>query len=522
MINFPSSPSVGQTYTYNSVTYTYTSQGVWTVTGPLAGTGPTGSTGPTGAGGGGTGAGGTGPTGPTGMTGAAGGAGGIGPAGSTGPTGMTGAAGAGSTGPTGSTGTAGSAGTVGPTGPGGAGSGNVSNVGTPTSNQYARWTAATTIEGVAPAAVLSDIGAQPLDATLTALAGVAAVADRLPYFNGTDTATVTTFSAFARTLLDDADAATMLGTLGAQPLDADLTAIAALAGTNTIYYRSAANTWTAVTVGANLTFAAGTLNTAVTPQAQDAELTALAGLTSAADQVPYFTGSGTAALTTVTAAARTVLDDTSTGAMLTTLGAQPLDAELTALAGLTSAADQVPYFTGSGAAALTTVTSVARTLLDDTSIAAMDTTLGLGTGNSPQFTAIELGAATDTTVSRSVAGVIAVEGVPLYSQIPQNSQSVAYTLVLADAQKHILHPSADTTARTFTIPANGSVAYPIGTTLTFINQNAAGVLTIAITTDTMRLAGAGTTGSRTLAANGIATAVKVTATEWIVNGTGLT
>ncbi len=44
-----------------------------------------------------------------------------------------------------------------------------------------------------------------------------------------------------------------------QPLDADLTALAALTGTNTIYYRSAADTWTPVTIGANLTFAAGTL-----------------------------------------------------------------------------------------------------------------------------------------------------------------------------------------------------------------------------------------------------------------------
>ena len=106
--------------------------------------------------------------------------------------------------------------------------------------------------------------------------------------------------------------------------------------------------------------------------------------------------------------------------------------------------------------------------------------------------------------------------------IPQNSQSTAYTLVLSDQAKHILHPSADTTARTFTIPANSSVAYPIGTTLTFINQNGAGVVTIGINTDTMRLAGAGTTGNRTLAANGIATAVKITSTEWIISGTGLT
>ena len=109
-----------------------------------------------------------------------------------------------------------------------------------------------------------------------------------------------------------------------------------------------------------------------------------------------------------------------------------------------------------------------------------------------------------------------------FLNIPQNSQSAAYTLVISDAGKHILHPSADTTARTFTIPANGSVPFPVGTAVTFINQDGAGVITIAITTDTMRLAGAGTTGSRTLAANGIATAVKVTSTEWIISGTGLT
>jgi hypothetical protein len=108
-----------------------------------------------------------------------------------------------------------------------------------------------------------------------------------------------------------------------------------------------------------------------------------------------------------------------------------------------------------------------------------------------------------------------------YQGLPQNSQSTAYTCVLSDAGKHILHPSADTTARTFTIPANSSVAYSIGTTLTFVNQNGAGDITIAITTDTMRLAGAGTTGSRTLTANGIATALKLTATEWLISGTNL-
>jgi hypothetical protein len=108
-----------------------------------------------------------------------------------------------------------------------------------------------------------------------------------------------------------------------------------------------------------------------------------------------------------------------------------------------------------------------------------------------------------------------------FKNIPQNSRSADYTLVLADAGKHIFHPVGDNTARTFTIPANSSVAYPIGTAITFINMAVADV-TIAITTDTLTLSPAGTTGSRTLATNGSATCVKITSTEWLISGSGLT
>lgn len=110
----------------------------------------------------------------------------------------------------------------------------------------------------------------------------------------------------------------------------------------------------------------------------------------------------------------------------------------------------------------------------------------------------------------------------LFSNIPQNSQSAAYTLVLTDGEKHIYHPSADTTARVWTIPANASVAYPVGTAITFVNDTSAGALTISITTDTLMWAGSGLTGSRTLAAGGMATILKITSTKWIISGTGLT
>lgn len=223
----------------------------------------------------------------------------------------------------------------------------------------------------------------------------------------------------------------------------DLAALEALTGTNNIYYRSATDTWTSVTIGGLLSFSGGTLNVG------DAELTALAGLTSAADSLPYFTGSGTAATTTMTSFARGLLDDTDAATMRTTLGlvigtnVQAQDAELAALAGLTSAADRLPYFTGSGTAALATYTTFARSLDDDPDAATARATL----------VAEQIGTRTGL-----------------------NSQSgTTYTLVLSDAGKVI--ETTNAAAITLTVPPNSSVAFPIGTWID-IYQYGAGQITV--------------------------------------------
>lgn len=242
--------------------------------------------------------------------------------------------------------------------------------GTPTVGQYAKWVTAVTIQGVAPATVLSDIGAQPagsyqpLDTELTAIAGLTSAADQAPYFTGSGAAALMTVTTAARTVLDDTTVGAMLTTLGGlssataattyaplasptftgdpkaptptagdndtsvattafvttaiagkadtsalasyallasptftgdpkaptpatadndtsiattayvqaqgyltsaaataayQPLDADLTSLAAAAGTNTIYYRNGINSWAAVNVSTGLSFSGGNL-----------------------------------------------------------------------------------------------------------------------------------------------------------------------------------------------------------------------------------------------------------------------
>ena len=193
-------------------------------------------------------------------------------------------------------------------------------------------------------------------------------------------------------------------------------------------------------------------------QGYDAELAAIAGLTSAADKGIQFTGSGSAAVYDLTAAGKALLDDADAAAQRTTLGlgslatagsinnsnwsgtdlavanggtgssnasdartalglaigsdVQGYDADLAAIAGLSVADGAFIVGTGSSAGDWQIETG-----------ATVRTSLGLGVSNTPKFTGLDLGNATDATITRTGAGKIAVEG---------NAVALARTFLLND------------------------------------------------------------------------------------------
>jgi len=411
---------------------------------------------------------------------------------------------------------------------------------------------------------------QAYDAELAAIAGLTSAADTGLYFTGIGTAGTFTLTAAGRTLVGGADNAAMRSTLGlgslatlssvnngnwsgtalavgnggtgatiaatarsnlglaigtdVQAYSASLAALAALSTTDKFYYLSAANTWTAVTIGSGLSFSGGTLSAS---------------------------GGGGGLV-----AANNLSDVLSASTARTNLGVaigsnvQAWDADLDALAAL-AGTNTIYYRSGANAWSAVTVgtglsfsggtlqtsgTMIGSNNLSElTNAGTARTNLGLGTvatqNTGTSGAAIPFLNGTNTwgnpntfssLLTLQLGGDMTPASTPSttalgYLGSPVNTQNNAYTTVMSDAGKTLYHTSV--TAHTFTIDSNANVAYPIGTIIAFENENGAGDLTIAITADTLRWGSS--TGSRTLAANGSATAQKMTATSWRLNGTGL-
>jgi hypothetical protein len=159
-----------------------------------------------------------------------------------------------------------------------------------------------------------------------------------------------------------------------------------------------------------------------------------------------------------------------------------------------------------------------------TSFAITGTTVSSSTSTGALTVAGGAGVGGNIYVSGSVSGSLAgstIDGINSigFVNIPQNAQTGNYTLVSSDAGKHIFHASG-AAAATYTIPSNASVPFSTGTVVMFVNMSTS-TTTIAISSDTMYLANSGTTTSRTLSQYGVATAVKISNTSWLISGVAL-
>jgi hypothetical protein len=131
--------------------------------------------------------------------------------------------------------------------------------------------------------------------------------------------------------------------------------------------------------------------------------------------------------------------------------------------------------------------------------------------NNPTFTGTITGTPS-TGIDSPAASNVGYRGIPKVYE----SGFGAYTVQLADAGKFITNEGT----RTITIPSDETTNFEIGTTIVFIAS--AFSMTIAIESpDILILVGSGATGSRTLAARGMATAIKTEVDVWMISGNGL-
>lgn len=258
---------------------------------------------------------------------------------------------------------------------------------------------------------------QAYDATLAAMAGLSPGANKAIYFTGSDVADIYDLTAYGRSLAGVANEATFKALVNLE-------------------------------IGTDV-------------QAYDAGLASFAGIGTAADRIGYTTGVDTWAEATLTAFARTFLDDADAAALRTTAGlvigtnVQAYDATLAAFAGLANGADKLGYFTGTDTMTTTDFTSTARSLLDDTSTTAMRATLGFANST------------TDNTLVRfdGTAGQTQTSGITVsdnneiagYRGHINTQTGTTYTLQSSDSGKIVELSNA--AAITVTLPNSLSVGF---------------------------------------------------------------